>query len=179
MAEIIVSERIADVAFVQLKAFADERGRFTEIFRKEWFPQRSWQQFQMNHSVSVAGVLRGLHYHFQQIDYWYVPQGRILVGLADLRRSSPTHGQSQLLEIGDNNRVGIYIPSGVAHGYLALTDATLMYVVDQYYNPQDEFGVAWNEPAFALNWGVDAPVVSERDQKNPRWQDIATQWLPE
>lgn len=179
MAKVELSDQIVDVTFVHLKAFADDRGRFTEFFRKEWFPQRNWQNFQMNHSASKAGVLRGLHYHFQQIDYWYVPHGRILVGLADLRRSSPTYLQSQLVEISDSNCIGVYIPSGVAHGYLALTDAMMMYVVDQYYNPNDEFGVAWNDSAFRLNWPVSSPILSSRDQNNLTLTAILPENMPQ
>ena len=78
---------IPGVLLVELRPFADERGRFTETFRKEWFPQRAWSNVQSNRSDSRAGVLRGLHYHFHQVDYWYLAAGRIRVGLADLRRS--------------------------------------------------------------------------------------------
>ena len=145
MATMIQSERIADVKFVQLKAFADERGRFLETFRKEWFPERTWEIFQSNRSDSKAGVLRGLHYHFHQIDYWYAPVGTIRVALADIRRSSPTYGATEVLEIGGGNEMGIYIPSGVAHGFVALTDVTLIYTVDNYYSGADEFGVAWDD----------------------------------
>ncbi len=172
MATIIESDKIAGVKFVNLKAFGDDRGRFMELFRKEWFPERSWENVQMNLSNSKAGVLRGLHYHFKQVDYWFVPRGRILVGLADIRSASATCGQSQMIEIGDQNEMGVFIPNGVAHGFLALTDATMSYVVDQYYDGADELGVAWNDPDLALNWDVTDPNISGRDQENPRWHDI-------
>ncbi len=92
--------RIDGIKYVHLRGFGDERGRFMETFRREWFPERSWDMIQANRSDSVAGVLRGLHYHFHQVDYWYVPRGRIQVGLADLRIGSPTFGSSHVLEIG-------------------------------------------------------------------------------
>ena len=110
MTEIVASTEIAGVKIAQLRAFGDERGRFMETFRKAWFPERSWDIIQTNRSDSKAGVLRGLHYHFRQVDYWYCPFGIARVGLADLRRSSPTYGASQVLEIGDNNPLGRLYP---------------------------------------------------------------------
>jgi dTDP-4-dehydrorhamnose 3,5-epimerase len=178
MTQIIPSDRITGVTFVQLKIWEDARGRFMETFRKDWFPERSWEIVQSNRSDSKAGVLRGLHYHFHQVDYWHVPHGRIRVGLADLRPSSPTYGASQVLEIGDHNQVGVFIPVGVAHGFLTLTEATVTYLVDQYYNGSDEFGVAWNDPALAVAWGVVEPILSGRDQQNPLLRDIDPAKLP-
>lgn len=179
MAEITESASIPGVKFVKINAFGDDRGQFMETFRTEWFPERTWNIIQANRSDSVAGVLRGLHYHFKQIDYWYVPRGRILVGLADLRRSSPACGISQVVEIGDNNNMGIFIPSGVAHGFLALTDVTLTYLVDQYYDGADELGVAWDDPQLNVPWGSHAPVLSDRDLANPLWKDIPEGLLPQ
>ncbi len=178
MAEIIESSRIAGVKIVRLKVFRDERGRFLETFRKEWFPERTWSLVQMNRSDSQAGVLRGLHYHFHQVDYWYVAQGRIRVGLADLRKDSPTFGASETVEMGEQNEYGLYIPSGVAHGFYALTDATLIYLVDNYYDGGDEFGVAWDDPDLAVPWNVSAPILSARDRANPRLQEIPAEQRP-
>jgi dTDP-4-dehydrorhamnose 3,5-epimerase len=178
MATILESEQIAGLKFVQLRAMEDPRGRFMETFRKEWFPERSWQIIQANRSDSRAGVLRGLHYHFRQVDYWYVPFGRIRVGAADLRRSSPTYGASQVIEIGDHQPLGVFIPSGVAHGFTALTDATLMYLVDQYYDRTDELGVAWNDPTLAVPWGVTDPLLSDRDRELPHLNAIDPAQLP-
>ncbi len=178
MAEIIESSRIAGVKIVRLKVFRDERGRFLETFRKEWFPERTWSIVQTNRSDSRAGVLRGLHYHFHQVDYWYVAQGRIRVGLADLRKDSPTFGASETVEMGEQNEYGLYIPSGVAHGFYALTDATLIYLVDNYYDGGDEFGVAWDDPDLAVPWNVRAPILSARDRANPRLQEIPAEQRP-
>jgi len=98
--------------------------------------------------------------------------------LADLRASSPTYGVSEVLEIGDHNQVGLFIPVGVAHGFLTLTDATVTYLVDQYYNGSDELGVAWNDPTLAVPWGVVDPILSARDQQNPLLPDIDPAKLP-
>lgn len=179
MAEIYESKQIAGVFLAKLVAYSDDRGRFLETFRKSWFPQRSWDIVQTNRSDSKAGVLRGLHYHRRQVDYWYVPQGKIQVGLYDLRQSSPTCGAHQMLEIGDDNQMGVFIPIGVAHGFVALTDATLTYLVDNYYDGDDEFGLAWNDPALNMAWAVENPILSGRDQGNPLLANIPPDQRPQ
>ncbi len=179
MSEIRPCAAIADVQVVHPRWFADQRGRFCETFRTEWFPQRSWQAMQCNRSESRAGVLRGLHYHFRQVDYWQLLAGTIEIGLADLRRSSPTFGQSTLLTVDADSGLGIYIPPGVAHGFHSLSPATLLYVVDQYYDGQDEHGVIWNDPELAIPWSTRNPVLSARDQANPAWQAVPADLRPQ
>jgi len=179
MAQIEESNVIRDVFMVSLVPYQDERGRFVETFRKTWFPQRKWEAVQGNASYSRAGVLRGLHYHHRQIDYWFVPSGSVRVGLWDLRASSPTNRAVQMLEIGDTNFTGVYIPTGVAHGFLALTDVILTYLVDNYYDASDEHGVAWNDPEIELDWGTASPQLSPRDAANPLLRDIPADLLPE
>ena len=98
--------------------------------------------------------------------------------MADLRRGSPTFGASQVIEIGDENQTGIFIPTGVAHGFLALTDVTLTYLVDNTYDGADELGVAWNDPALAVAWGVSDPILSARDRNNPLLADIVDEKMP-
>jgi dTDP-4-dehydrorhamnose 3,5-epimerase len=173
------SSLIPGVLTVQLRAFADERGRFIETFRKEWFPQRAWECIQSNRSESRAGVLRGLHYHFNQVDYWYVLSGRIRVGLADLRAASPAFKSTQTIDVDAADNRGLYIPVGIAHGFLALTDVTLLYVVDNYYDGADEFGLVWDDPDVAVKWDMNTgPVLSGRDAANPRLRDIPAHALP-
>lgn len=179
MVELKESAQIQGVAVAELQVFGDQRGRFAETFRKEWFPQRSWERMQVNRSESQAGVLRGLHYHRHQVDYWHCVSGRIRVGLCDLRPSSPTQGRSQLIELGQEALHGLYIPCGVAHGFAALSEVVLFYVVDNYYDGADELGVAWNDPALGLDWKLGAlPVLSARDQRNPLLKDIPPDQLP-
>lgn len=178
MATIRESETIAGVYVVDLDTFADERGRFMETFRKEWFPQRPWEHVQTNRSDSRQGVLRGLHYHFRQADYWYVVQGEIRAGLFDIRPESPTYRASQVVTMGGGRQIGLFIPTGVAHGFAALTNVTLTYVVDQYYDKSDEYGVAWDDPTAALDWGLEEPILSERDANNPHLDAISAGDLP-
>jgi dTDP-4-dehydrorhamnose 3,5-epimerase len=172
------SVSITDVKLIQLRPFADERGRFIETFRSEWFPEVSWSKIQSNRSDSQPHVLRGLHYHFQQVDYWYVPEGSIRAGLVDLRPTSPTYRVAQTIDIEPENPVGLFIPIGVAHGFLALTPCTLIYIVNNYYSGGDEFGVAWNDPALKLDWGVENPILSPRDMQNRLLKDIPPAELP-
>jgi dTDP-4-dehydrorhamnose 3,5-epimerase len=153
------------------RVHSDARGRFVEIFRAASMPE---QFVQSNHSTSVAGVLRGLHYHRHQADLWYLATGRMQVALADLRHRDPPP-QVETLVFDGTQPASIYIPSGVAHGYLALTDIELIYWVTSEYDPADEQGVAWNDPTLAVPWDVSGdPVLSDRDAGNPRleWERI-------
>jgi dTDP-4-dehydrorhamnose 3,5-epimerase len=178
MTDIIASSKIAGIKLVKFRIFADDRGAFMETFRKEWFPERSWDIVQGNRSQSQAGVLRGLHYHHHQVDYWQLVSGRIRVGLADLRPHSATYMATEMLDLDAETPVGLFIPVGVAHGFLAQTAATLTYLVDNYYSGSDELGVAWNDPTLALDWQVANPLLSARDQQNPFLTDVAAHALP-
>lgn len=166
------------VLLVNLRSHSDDRGRFTEIFRKEWFPGIDWTIIQSNRSDSQAGVLRGLHYHHKQVDYWYVVKGSIRAGLVDLRKSSSSYLNSQTVDLDAESAVGLLIPEGVAHGFLAQTEATLMYIVNQYYDGDDEFGVLWNDSELGISWGTTNPILSARDQANPGLSEIASQVRP-
>lgn len=177
----VPSPLIAGVFTVTIRAYSDERGRFMETFRKEWFPQVNWDKFQTNRSDSVAGVLRGLHYHFYQVDYWVVPKGSIRAVMVDLRPHAPTFRATQVIELGEEHNLGLFIPTGVAHGFYALTDCTLMYIVNNYYGDgSDERGVAWDDPALGVDWGLAdrTPILSQRDRENRRLADIPAEQLP-
>jgi dTDP-4-dehydrorhamnose 3,5-epimerase len=176
--EIRESSTIIGVKTVPLAVVQDERGTFQETFRKEWFPEREWKNVQSNRSVSKKGVLRGLHYHRNQVDYWYPISGRIRVGLYDLRRGSSTRGAIEVLEMTADDPVGLFVPVGVAHGFLALTDASLAYLVDNYYDGSDEHGVAWDDPEIGIEWRVEDPIVSPRDLANPLLCDLPDDALP-
>ena len=180
MAQIRESEVIAGVYTAELEAHGDVRGRFAEVFRKEWFPQREWGCVQWSRSESQVRSLRGLHYHHRQVDYWHCAQGSMRVGLADLRPSSPTQGAAQTIELSHDELRAVYIPVGVAHGFYACTDMMLFYLVDNSYDGTDEHGVAWDDPALAIDWKIQGePILSERDRRNPRLEAIAARDLPE
>jgi dTDP-4-dehydrorhamnose 3,5-epimerase len=171
------STRIVGVHVVEPQIWGDDRGMFLESWRKEWVPGIR-DMVQANRADRKAGALVGLHYHLHQADYWYVPYGRAMVVLHDLREGSPTDGVSEVLEIGAHDHRGVHIPSGVAHGFYALTDLTITYLVDNYYDAADELGVAWNDPALQVAWPDDAPTLSKRDETNPRRADIPAELRP-
>ena len=161
---------IDGVFLYRLKRLPDERGSFCELFRREWFQQVfDGEEVQVNCSVSHSGVVRGLHYHRLQTDFWIPLSGEIVAGLADIREDSPTYGKSLSLPMSAESPAGLLIPPGIAHGFSARTDLMMMYVVNRYFDDTDEYGIAWDDPAFGIQWGVKEPILSERDSSNPRW----------
>lgn len=171
MPKVTASDKIDGVWVVEPTIHGDQRGLFIETYRREWFPNGR-EMLQGNRSNKQKGALVGLHYHMHQADYWYAPVGTIRVVLHDLREGGPTDGATQMLEISGENHMGVYIPPGVAHGFSALTDVVMTYLVDGYYNPADELGVAWNDPVIGADWGVAEPIMSERDRTNPMRAEI-------
>jgi len=165
------SEIIKDVLIVNPDRHGDERGVFIETYRRSWFPLGR-EMVQANRGERKAGAVVGLHYHLHQADYWTVPRGRARVVLHDLREGSETDRATLSLDIDADNALGVFIPPGVAHGFASLSDLTIAYMVDGYYNPADELGVAWDDPDIGADWGLKAPVLSARDQANPRRADL-------
>ena len=155
----------------------DERGLFVETYRREWIPSGR-EMIQANRADRQAGCIVGLHYHLHQADYWYVPFGRARVVLHDLRVGSATDGATEVVRPRRARRRrrtttrGVFIPPGVAHGFASLTDMTITYLVDGYYNPADELGVAWDDPEIAADWGVTeprcSPTATRRTRSAPR-----------
>lgn len=163
-------EGIAGASLATPAVHRDDRGFFLEVFREDLLDEHF---VQANHSFSERNILRGLHFHRKQSDAWYVLSGRARVVLADLRQ--PKDRRVAVLEMGDEPAV-LYIPPGVAHGFLALTDVHLLYWVTSYYDASDEFSVAWNDPQLAAPWGAGEPVLSERDATAPPldWREVAS-----
>jgi dTDP-4-dehydrorhamnose 3,5-epimerase len=159
--------QIAGVRLFALAEHEDRRGSVSEIFRREWIPDSN-QLVQANLSFSRAGVLRGLHFHRRQADYWCVVSGTAFVGLFDPRSGSPTEGaKAEMRLTAELGRSGLYIPKGVVHGFLAETELVLAYLVDRPFDGTDEFGVAWNDPGVAISWPIPDPILSDRDRSNP------------
>jgi len=107
-----------------------------------------------------------------------VLRGTARVVLHDLRVGSPTEAATLTLDIDGELDMGVFIPPGVAHGFASLTDILLWYLVDNYYNPNDELGVAWDDPEIGVGWGIEAPVLSARDQANPRRAELEPALTP-
>jgi len=176
---------------------ADDRGAFRELWRASHFgaiaaaevrtapsdvetAQEAAPSFvQANVSSSASGVLRGLHFHRRQLDYWVVASGRAFVALVDLRPMLQHGATAPLVEtrelVADE---WVVIPSGVAHGFLAMGPLELLYLVTNEYDGSDELGFAWDDPAAAVSWptvleSVDGrPILSDRDQTNPSLADL-------
>jgi len=163
---IVPSKVISDVVVVEPDVHGDERGRFVETYRRSWFGLGR-EMIQGNRSEKQAGAVVGLHYHLHQADYWYVLRGTARVVLHDLRSGSPTDGATETLDLDGAEDRGLFIPPGVAHGFASLTDVLLWYLVDGYYNPNDELGVAWDDQEIGADWGIADPVLSARDKENP------------
>jgi dTDP-4-dehydrorhamnose 3,5-epimerase len=172
MPEVTASAVIRGVYVVRPDVHGDDRGRFIETYRRSWFPDGGREMVQGNRADRQQGALVGLHYHLHQADYWYVPFGEARMVLHDLRGGSPTDGATLSLDLTGENHLGVFIPPGVAHGFAALTDMTITYLVDGYYNAADELGVAWDDPTIAADWGITDPVLSARDKDNPRRADL-------
>jgi len=185
VAQLTESDVVAGVVVVEPDVHGDERGIFIETYRRQWFPGGR-EMLQANRGDRTAGAIVGLHYHLHQADYWYVPFGLARVVLHDLRGGSPTDGATLTVDLGSepgtpgsqHDHRGIYIPPGVAHGFAALTDMTITYLVDGYYNTHDELGVAWDDLDIAADWGVADPTLSERDRANPARADLPEERRP-
>ena len=174
--------RLPGVRFGHLASHGDARGAFTEIWRASAFAdaEEGGARFvQANLSTSAPGVLRGLHLHRQQLDYWVVVGGRAFVALVDARPRLAGSGDPlavETRELGPNDWV--VIPAGVAHGFLALEPLHLLYLVTNEYDGSDELGFAWDDPAVGVPWPqvpgtVDGrPVTSERDASNPAFAEL-------
>jgi dTDP-4-dehydrorhamnose 3,5-epimerase len=168
----LIDAGIAGAHVVPLVTHPDDRGSLTEDYRRSWVPGMR-EMVQGNVSFSRAGVLRGMHFHRRQADWWTFYTGSAVVGLFDLRRGSPTEGKKAEVRVdtGEGLRA-LYIPRGVAHGFYAETDVILHYLVDRYYTGEDEFGVMWNDPDMGLAWPSGRPILSERDRSNPSLAEV-------
>lgn len=145
-----------------LATHADDRGALTEVFRRTWRPDFAALQWNLVHSR--AGTLRGVHVHRHHDDYLTVISGETLVGLRDLRRHSPTRGQGTLVTLTAASPAALFIPPGVAHGFLHVSASIHLYAVSRFWDPTDELGCRWNDPQLNLPWPIEDPLLSERDR---------------
>jgi dTDP-4-dehydrorhamnose 3,5-epimerase len=170
---------LQDVLLVQANLFADERGYFMEAWQHADLAGAGIHAdfVQDNLSRSMPGVLRGLHYQLQrpQGKLVRVIRGRVLDVAVDLRRQSPTFGQHVAVELDDRRHQALWIPPGFAHGFYILGDepADLFYKCTDYYSPEGERTLRWDDPALAIDWPLtgEAPLVSEKDSAGDAFTD--------
>jgi dTDP-4-dehydrorhamnose 3,5-epimerase len=170
---------MAGVSYGHLVSHGDLRGSFTELWRASHRHAGDAPFVQANLSTSARGVLRGLHFHQRQLDYWVVLEGRAFVALVDAR--GPVSGTSAVPAV-ETRELGRYdwvvIPAGVAHGFLALEPTRLLYLVSNEYDGTDELGFAWDDPAVGVPWprvpgtSDQRPIVSPRDASNPTFNEL-------
>ena len=177
----VVSLAIPDVKVLRPKKFGDHRGFFSETYNKRSLRAAGLELdfVQDNHSLSVErGVIRGLHFQtapFAQDKLVRVVRGRILDVAVDLRRGSPTFGQHVTAEISAAEWNQILVPIGFAHGLLTLEpDTEVLYKVTNYYSPEHDKGLLWNDPALGIAWPIAAneAILSDKDRKQPRLADL-------
>lgn len=168
----LIATAIPDLKIIEPKVFGDARGFFYESFNQRRFNEligREVQFVQDNHSRSARHVLRGLHYQIQQAQGKLVRavHGTVYDVAVDLRRSSPTFGQHVGVELSAENKRMFWIPEGFAHGFVVLSDsAEFLYKTTDYWAPEFERSLAWNDPALAIDWPLsDAPALSAKDQQ--------------
>jgi dTDP-4-dehydrorhamnose 3,5-epimerase len=164
---------IAGASLVRLEVLSDHRGSLVELYRRSRSAAAD-DVVQANLSRSVAGVIRGMHFHRRQTDLWIPVAGGATVALYDLREGSPTQGQRVSVRLDADDPAALRIPAGVAHGFAAAEPFSLLYLVDREYTGDDEWGVAWDDPGLGIDWPVRSPVLSERDRSNPPLEDVLT-----
>lgn len=176
--------RLPGLTILQPAIFPDERGFFTETYRRAWHADAGIpaedEFIQDNHSRSARGVVRGMHFHIGPGVAKLVrcARGRILDVAVDLRRGSPTYGQWQGVELDDERMRVLYVPVGFAHGFCVLSDvADVLYKQTAYYDPAVERGIAWDDPEIAIEWPLPTEelIVSERDRQAPRLAELAAE----
>tara|TARA_B100000530_G_scaffold332320_1_gene278475 strand:- start:477 stop:1028 length:552 start_codon:yes stop_codon:yes gene_type:complete len=179
----IENTNIDGVLIVKPKFYKDERGFFTELYSQRSYCPDVTNEFsvQFNFSHSCKHVLRGLHYQKTK------PQGKLIQVLkgkifdvgVDIRRDSPTYGEHFSLTMSDQDHIQIYFPPGIAHGFCVLSEyADITYQCTDYYYPDDECGILWNDPDLNINWPTDTPIVSDKDKIFKKLSELKDEEYP-
>lgn len=174
----IIKTDIEDVIIIEPKVFGDHRGWFTETYSKEKFKEFGIDIdfMQDNHSLSAQkGTLRGLHFQLNpkaQTKLVRCTKGKILDVAVDLREGSPTYKKWVAVELTEENKKQLLVPKGFAHGFLTLTDnVEVQYKVDEYYSPENDRSIRFDDPEIRVDWGIEDPILSEKDLNAPLLKD--------
>jgi len=173
----VLKNKLEGILLIETKLYTDERGFFLECFQQERYRSVGIMEdfVQDNHSRSKKNVLRGLHFtkSSSQAQIVTVIRGVVFDVVVDIRKNSPTFGEWFGIELSDEGINQIYMPNGFAHGFCVLSDwADLHYKVSQRFDPNNEGGLMWNDNQVKINWPIDNPVLSTRDQGHSGLGDI-------
>lgn len=170
--------KLTDAFVLEPVVHGDHRGFFMESYNDSLFKQHGINYYfiQDNQSLSAeAGVLRGLHYQINpkaQTKLIRVLTGAIYDVIVDIRKSSPTFGQWVGVILSEHNKRQLLVPKGFAHGFCTLVPNTqVLYKVDEYYSPENDRGILWNDPALGIDWPTSNPILSDKDQRHPLLKD--------
>ncbi|WP_094549331.1 dTDP-4-dehydrorhamnose 3,5-epimerase [Petroclostridium xylanilyticum] len=174
----IIKTKLEGVYIIEPKVFGDHRGWFMESYSKIKFKKNGIDIdfVQDNHSLSAKkGTIRGLHFQINPIAQTKLvrcTKGRILDVAVDIRKGSPTYKQWISVELSEENKKQLLIPKGFAHGFLTLTDnVEVQYKVDEYYSQEHDRSIRYDDPDIGIDWGIDNPILSEKDLKAPLLKD--------
>ncbi len=168
---------IQDLWEIEPVIHKDQRGYFLESFQLERLRSTGINGtfVQDNQSFSFKGVLRGLHFQkspHQQGKLVSVSIGKVLDVVVDIRKSSPTFGNHYSCILDAKRHNILYVPEGMAHGFLALENSLFVYKCTEFYNKESEWGILWSDPTLNIDWGMTDPIVSEKDAKLPSFKDV-------
>ena len=179
----IEKSRIDGVFFIQLKPNEDDRGFFMRVYDENKFEEYGLNKLwvQENHSRSIKkGTIRGLHFQlppYSETKLVRCVRGAVLDVFVDLRSGSNTFGKWDSLELSEENKKMVFIPRGFAHGFCTLTgQSEILYKVDNYYSPESEIGIAWNDENLHINWPVQSPVISKKDRSNITFKEFVNSY---
>lgn len=169
----VLTTPLAGVLIIEPKIFGDNRGFFFESYQQQRYRDIGikFDFVQDNHSRSSRGVLRGLHFQIKkpQGKLVRVTRGEVLDVAADINPNSSTFGQHVAVVLSEDNHRQLWVPPGYAHGFVVLSEsADFQYKCTDYYDPNDEAGVIWNDPTLAIDWHIKSPQLSEKDQLHPK-----------
>lgn len=176
----VIKTDIDGLVIIEPRVFGDSRGYFFESFSERDFKREvaDVDFVQDNESKSSYGVVRGLHFQrppYAQAKLVRVVKGKVLDVAVDLRKGSPTFGHHMAVELSEDNHRQMFIPRGFAHGFSVLSDEVIFqYKCDNFYAPQSEGAVAWDDPDLGIDWGIpaDKALLSDKDRKHPRLKDV-------
>lgn len=182
----VLETKIPGVYVIEPKVFGDERGYFLESFNAREFKEKTGVDVtfvQDNESKSRFGVLRGMHFQlppYTQSKLVRVVKGKVLDVVVDIRKGSPTYGKYEMCELTEDNHRQFFVPKGMAHGFAVLTEeAIFQYKCDDFYHPEAEGAIAWNDPDLGIEWPISSAdvILSEKDKHHPMLKDFETPFV--